>query len=336
MLWVGAALAAEVDLGADLKTFTMGVILPDPAEPFAESMVDGRAKLDLAAGPLDGELHGTAGAGSASLPLGVGLGEDELVDLSWSNDFARARVDRASLRYRRDHLDLRIGRQPVSFGTGMVFRPMDLVGAFTAATVDTEYKPGVDAVRVDAYGGVSTTGSVVLAYDKRALVYAQHTLRGWDLGLFGAALDGWRTAGLATAGAVGPVGIRGEVLVDDELEVRGALGADVRWARGFAAVEGYVQTEPHDRYWLTGRSYAAVTGGFEIVPLWNASVAVIANLEEPSALVAPGLSWSVADNADLSASGFLGLGERPDERFVPQSEFGSLPAAGVLSMRAYF
>jgi len=336
LIWIGAALAAEVDIGADVKAFTVGVVMPDPIDPFAESVLDLRAKVDAVQGPLSAELHATAGAGSAALPLGVGLGEDELIDLSWSNEVARARVDRASIRYRRDGLDVRVGRQPVSFGTGLVFRPMDLVGALTAATVDSEYKPGVDALRVDAYAGVSSTASVVLAYDRRALVYGQHTLGGWDIGLFGGALDGWRTAGLATAGAIGPVGIRGEVLVDDQMEIRGALGADLRWSRGFAAVEGYVQTAPPENYWLRGRSYAALTGGFEIVPLWNASVAVIANVEEPSALLVPGLTWSVAENASLTASGFIGLGERPDDFFVPQSEFGTVPAAGVLSLAAWF
>ena len=141
---------------------------------------------------------------------------------------------------------------------------------------------------------------------------------------------------MVTSGAVGPVGVRAEATVDADQEVRAALGLDVRFGRGYLAAEGYFQTEPPDNYWLTGRSYAAVSGSFEIVPLWNASVAVIANVEEPSALLVPGISWSVADNAELTGSGFIGLGERPDDFFVPQSEFGTLPAAGVLAMKAWF
>lgn len=335
-LAIATALGAEVDLSADVKTFTVGVVLPEPAEPFSSSVLDLRGKLDVSHGPLDGELHATAGAGDAALPLGVGLGEDELVDLSWSNEHVRARIDRASVRYRRDHLDVRVGRQPVSVGTGTIFRPMDVIAPFSVATVDSEYKPGIDGIRVDAYAGVSSTATVVVAYDQRALVYGQTTLRNWDVGVFGGALNGWQLAGLATAGGIGPVGVRGEATIDADAEIRASLGFDMAFSRGFLAAEGYVQTAPADNYWLTGRSYAAVTGSFEIVPLWNASVAVIANVEEPSALLAPAVSWSVAENADLTASGFVGLGKRPDDFFVPQSEFGSLPAAGVFSMRAYF
>ena len=225
MIWLcGLALGADLDAGADVKVFAVGVVLPEPLDPFSSSVLDVRGKLDAEVGPLDGELHGTAGAGAADLPLGVGLGEDELVDLSWSGDYARARIDRASVRYRRDHLDVRVGRQPVSFGTGYIFRPMDLVAAFSGTEVDQEYKPGVDAARVDAYAGVSNTMSLVLAYDRRALVYGQTTLRGWDVGAMGAALDGWRLAGLVTSGAVGPVGVRAEATVDADQEVRAALG----------------------------------------------------------------------------------------------------------------
>ena len=42
-------------------------------------------------------------------------------------------------------VDLQIGRQPISFGNGFVFSPLDLVQPFSFATIDNEYKPGIDA-----------------------------------------------------------------------------------------------------------------------------------------------------------------------------------------------
>ena len=54
------------------------------------------------------------------------------------------RLDRLSLRYARDNLVVRVGRQAVTWGNGLVFSPMDIVNPFDPTAVDTEYKPGDD------------------------------------------------------------------------------------------------------------------------------------------------------------------------------------------------
>ena len=77
-------------------------------------------------------------------------------------------------------------------------------------------------------------------------------------------------------------------------------------------------------------------------------MAFIANLEDRSALVAPALSWSVSDEVSASVSGFVGVGERPDDvepldMLSPDfevgdsvnSEFGLMPRAVFVSMAAY-
>ena len=57
---------------------------------------------------------------------------------------ATQRVDRLSVGYTGAHLVVRAGRQALSWGAGLVFRPMDLFDPFAPDATDTEYKPGTD------------------------------------------------------------------------------------------------------------------------------------------------------------------------------------------------
>ncbi|MEJ2368832.1 MAG: hypothetical protein P8Z49_10925 [Acidobacteriota bacterium] len=54
------------------------------------------------------------------------------------------RFDRFYAGYTGAHLVVRVGRQALTWGTGLVFHPMDLFNPFSPNAVDTEYKPGTD------------------------------------------------------------------------------------------------------------------------------------------------------------------------------------------------
>ncbi len=54
------------------------------------------------------------------------------------------RLDRLSVGYTGDHLVLRLGRQALSWGDGLVFQVLDLFNPFAPNAADTEYKPGTD------------------------------------------------------------------------------------------------------------------------------------------------------------------------------------------------
>ena len=56
------------------------------------------------------------------------------------------RLDRLHLDYTGDKTVLRIGRQAVSWGNGLIYNPMDFFNPFDPAQVDTEYKIGDDMV----------------------------------------------------------------------------------------------------------------------------------------------------------------------------------------------
>ena len=54
------------------------------------------------------------------------------------------RLDRVWVGYANDKAVVRLGRQALSWGNGLVFSPMDIVNPFDPTAVDTEYKSGDD------------------------------------------------------------------------------------------------------------------------------------------------------------------------------------------------
>lgn len=326
---------------------------------------------------------------------GVGLQPPELVKLSWSATddpglALRGRADRLSVGLSIPHVDLTLGRQPVTFGRAFFFTPLDLVSPFNPTVVDQEYKPGIDALRLDGYWGMSGQVTAVAAWAGQPVLtweddaeepdledavfafYGQGTVGVWDLGLFAGLVRKDRVLGLSTSGSIRVIGVRLEgagTLPADEDEdpfFRAVAGAD--WfATGKLMLSGevYVQsngaTDPQDylsmyendrfargELWLAGRTYAGLSASYQLHPLLYGSLAVISNVEDPSALVAPALSWSVSDEVSASLSGFVGLGARPDQvealdLLDPDfdagdpinSEFGNMPAALFFSMAAY-
>lgn len=60
------------------------------------------------------------------------------------NSFWQHKLDRAYIAYNRNQLSIKFGRQVLSWGNGLVFKPMDLFNPFPPNAIDTSYKPGID------------------------------------------------------------------------------------------------------------------------------------------------------------------------------------------------
>jgi len=58
--------------------------------------------------------------------------------------YAAVYIDRLSLAYSSEHAVLKLGRQALTWGSGLVFHPIDLFNPFPPNALDTEYKPGAD------------------------------------------------------------------------------------------------------------------------------------------------------------------------------------------------
>lgn len=364
-----------VELHGDAKTFVVGTYAAD--DLFGQGTGAFRLRGTLASKHLDVVVHHevVAISGLTTASLGVGLTAPELVDLTWvaSDDddtlLVRGRTDRLAATVHVPHVDVTVGRQPISFGSGLFFQPMDLVNPFLPATVDSEYKPGVDAIRVDGYAGTSGQITVVAAaageLDDRGAVFAatgRGTVGVTDLQGFVGEVHGDEVVGASVISAIGPVGVHGDVTftlpADPDAEdpfVRAVIGADGRpHARVSLAGEVYLQTfgeaDASDylglyltskrfqrgEVWAAGQVYAAVSASYEVTPLVAVQGAGIGNLRDPSALVFASLSWSVSDESSLAAGVIAGVGEASDAPLALSSEFGDVPTSGYLQLRAYF
>lgn len=384
------------------------------ADPYAQGVASARLKAAVTLGAVRLDAHWAAAAhsvgqdtGVPGLGTGVGLTAPEFVPLTWTPDTGdalavRHRIDRLALAAKLPHVDVTLGRQPVGFGTGRMFTPLDLVNPFHPATIDAEYKPGVDAVRVDAYAGVSSRLTLVGAWagtpvvgdeardadrpvldDLVVAASGQGTVGVTDVLAFAGDVRGEPVFGLGTVSAIGPVGVHAEATLTlpgdgEDPFVRAVVGADGRptgttTLMGEAYVQTFGATDPGEylaalesprfergEIWQMGQIYGAFAVAQELTPLVFANVSVIANLRDPSALVAAGASWSVADDADVALGAYVGVGEPPDRldfglgldplTMSPvleapsedaiagsvNSEFGLYPAMGYLQMRAYF
>lgn len=285
----------RVPVTGHLKAFTVPVFpyeLGDvfTNDPLAQAFFDARLNFGVDVGDFftfriaeDITFFVNSGAGASSGPVstGVGLTAPEAFPLTWwvnrpeageipGDLYIQGRLDRFYTKFSTNGFDATIGRQPISFGHGVFFTPLDLVSPFTPANIDTEYKPGVDSVRLDGYFGTSGKVTAVAAYtgstyiyeeaaddepstDRYTLAaYGQGTVGVTDLGAFYGFVRGDHVIGATMVTGIGPVGLHADATVtipredlDEDIFFRGVVGVDGTvgaQARTTLAAEVYVQT----------------------------------------------------------------------------------------------
>ncbi len=176
-------------------------------------------------------------AGSPLFAVGAQDTRYRAVDLTWDwhtddNSSAILWLDRANVKMALSNADLTAGRQPITFGKAYFWNPLDVFLPFDPLQFDRDYKPGVDAARldvswspfsglnliavagreVDASGRFLNNGSFLDAswYGSAMLAHAFTTYAGWDLALQGGKIyGGWQLGG-GLVGEIGPVETRVE------------------------------------------------------------------------------------------------------------------------------
>jgi hypothetical protein len=397
-------------INGDIKTFTLLTLPYDnptlsqlglwPDDPQGQGIFDARLKLRADLGrswraTFHHDISTVVGSTTTLGGSGVAATAPELVDLTWTQpaDASTTTTTTTTIQGRTDRLlvqgelgpvTLALGRQPVSFGSGLFFTPLDLVSPFFPGTIDTEYKPGVDALRVSAYAGTAFEQRLVVAWvdsctpvmggsggcdlgveDLAIASWSQVTVGVTDLGLFLGEVHDDEVVGTSFVTALGPVGVHGDAALTlppghldgaaptEDIFLRAVIGADWRpGAKTTLSGEAYIQTNgatdpaeyfaeyTGDRYlrgelWAAGRSYLGLNWAQEVLPTLSANLAVVANIEDPSALLIPALSASVGNNASLVVGAYFGLGKRPDG-LVAKSELGFLPTTAYSQISTYF
>ena len=279
-------------------------------------------------------------------------------------------VDRLNFSLYTPAADITIGRQAITWGVSSIFPVADLWARFSPFEMDTEEKPGIDAVRVLFYPADGLEMDAVLA-DRGSVDDLSAGIRG-TLSLPSA--DVWAGAGkfwremMVMGGAtvlLDETKVRGEVVLpwslDDEsfLDPRVTFGTD--WIRGSLVLSadyhfngigagetaGYprVLKDPSfargETYYL-GRHYLG--GALSWSPDEENRLALalntLVNLSDASATVTPVVGYDLGQAARFSIGGLLGLGAAPrfDRASAPriQSEFGSYGSLLFTRLSLYF
>lgn len=352
----------------------------DPTSGVAAQVV--RLKWRLELGPrvavhVDDRLQLQAstargGWGSSVAGFGVSAVPGRSVDLS-TDLISRERVrgwhdvDRLSVTVRAGAADVTAGRQAISWGVSNLFPVADLWAGFSPFELDTEEKPGSDAVRVLAYPGRGWEVDLVVAdrgrrEDLSVAVRAAAALSRADLYLAAGKLWNQR---MALGGVEVPVGswkLRAEGALpwdtdaDAWLGARATLGVD--WLRGewmlsgeahhngLGAVDaaGYpaVLADPRftrgESYFL-GRTYAgalvAFTPGNDRLSF---TFSALVNVRDPSAALTPVATYDLGQSLRISAGAMLTPGAAPAHDPLPRlrSEYGSYGQFAFTRVSVYF
>ena len=135
----------------------------------------------------------------------------------------------AHLRIAFERADLTIGRQAVTFGKAWFWNPLDIFLPFGSTQFDRDYKPGVDALRVDlplgdfsgatlvgvpgrAQSGATPADRADAWYRSALVARAFGNARGWDAAAQGGKILGGYQLGGAAAGELGGLELRGEAV----------------------------------------------------------------------------------------------------------------------------
>ena len=272
---------------------------------------------------------------------------------------ASQRIDRLAITYATPDLVVRVGRQALTWGSGLVFRPMDLFDPFGPTATDTEYKPGVDMLYVQrlfadgsdlqfivaprparADSPVTADASSIALHFQTSLLGHQTTLMlardhgDWvaALGVNGA-LGGatWNLELVPTVLKAGGVRLSGIANISDAVTLFGrnatVFAEYYRNGFGVAGQPFDLASLPPDlvdrlargQVFDTRRDYLAGGATLEVTPLLDLSPTLIVDLNDGSVLALLAGTYSLADNMTLAA----GVQAEPLGR--ARSEFGGLP-----------
>ncbi len=367
-----------------LTGYALNVAGLSGSSPFAAGGASDFQRLRLMLGPALGPLRLEAayeqlflyqarpGAAFTALTPGTSGASGEWLDLDWTllqrgDVLWRHRFDRLNLSLTEGGLEVRVGRQTISWATTLLLTPADPFAPFDPSDPFREYRSGVDAARVQFFPGPFSGLDLV--------VRPMHTARGrtliaalrgktklgtLDLSAWAGTAYGRPAAAVGATGSVAGAAWRTEISVREDSTgaavPRAALGLDRRWTvfgRDLYAVvevqhDGYgaaraadlvtvLLSAPFQRGELQalGRDVAAAQATYQIHPLVAAELLTLWDLRDGSLVVAPGASVSASNDVTVRAGAYLSAG-RGTSGLTLGSEFGSVPTFGYLSLSAFF
>jgi hypothetical protein len=276
-------------------------------------------------------------------------------------------IDRLALRASLGDFDITVGRQAITWGLSELFQVADLWTNFSPFELDTTQKRGIDALRVlysqgralEVEGVIADRGSVRdLSVGLRVASY------GSGADFYFALAKQWRevlafTGVSATAGAFKLRAEAAEPFNLDRSEYlapRASVGADWRNANvtltlevhyngtGVLRASEYVShyqsstALQHGESYLLGRWYAGAAAVWKISELYQLSLSALANLQDPSSVIAGAFTYQLTQGTELSLGGYQSIGKSPLIKAESElrSELGSAGGMVYLALVSFF
>ncbi|MBB2488045.1 hypothetical protein H5407_22645 [Mitsuaria sp. WAJ17] len=264
-----------------------------------------------------------------------------------AHTLGRQQLFRAFVQARWGDFSATLGRQRVALGQGRFWSSLDLLNPPSPQQIEREDFIGVDALLVEQALGPLSRASLVLAPmpgggPARWLLQWRTHAQGVDLSFSHARYGQDRLLALDLAGQWADAGLRAELTrtapAAGPVYLSGVLGADYAFnAKLSASLEWYWRSRSVAQQ-APGRGQArppqgahaiGLNLGYELTPLLKLQGLWLRNTGDGSQLLAPGLSWSLDENAVLSA----GL-----QRFsgTARSEYGPGGRLAFVRYQRYF
>jgi hypothetical protein len=230
-----------------------------------------------------------------------------LLDMSWVwlNDGAwigHANIDRLYADWKKNNLQIRVGRQRINWGVNLVSNPNDLFNTYSFFDFDYEERPGADAIRVQYHTGFASR--IELAYSPAetlrestgAFLWSVN-YRGYDIQALAGYYHNRSAAGFGWAGSIGGAGFKGEVTWFYDLEetpgmdrgnVVAATGVDYMFGTGTFAV---LELLYNGGYGRTGNDVFLVTQPLQADNIMFSEYAITLSTQHPvSSIIQGGLA----------------------------------------------
>jgi hypothetical protein len=276
------------------------------------------------------------------------------------------RISNAYMSISWDRLTVRVGKQPLAWGTGYVWNPTEIIASKLA--YDPSYRrDGENALKVAfswRYGGGAEVIGVLRGHvdSTMAIARIKENVLGFDISATGGWLwDSTITPGTTQqrtllggqfAGEIGNIGLWAEggynLYEEDSLSYpEFVAGADhtftfrthvmaeyLYYGRGFESAEDYTFDAWFERAGgarkAMGRHLVYLGADQTIVSFHSVGLGAMVNPVDASGIIIPRLMLSLGDNLDASVFGFISFGQE-------DSEFGAaLIQGGVIRLTGYF
>lgn len=254
-------------------------------------------------------------------------------------------LDQLAFKVRLSGANLTIGRQVLSWGSGRFWNPTDLLSPFAPTDIDREVRRGIDAFRA-SIPLAETIQLEVLVLPQLELrnvggvLRTQVNVKGFDIAPSVAKYMRDSVIGLDVTGDIGPVGVHGEAAWTSAFDrnpgkaperfLRAVVGADLRplddlvltgeyYYNGWGASDtsGYLGVLRSDRVlrgevFGAGKHYVGLAASWQASELLSVAGSVIANVQDPSVLIAPAIEYWAEQSLLLRFGGYVPFGRAPD------------------------